>query len=625
MTAPIKTEHAFQAAVTEVLRLVIDSLYSNREIFLRELVSNASDAIDKRRFRAIAEPALLSDGAELGIRIAAEEAAGTLTISDDGIGMTEAELVKNLGTIAHSGTAELRKRLEEAKDAKNDVSLIGRFGVGFYSAFLVADRVEVTSRAGDEDGAFKWSSDGQSAFTVEPAERASRGTDVVLHLKADQTEYTGAYRLQELVRKYSDFVAHPISVLMPKKDEEAAYERINQATALWRRSPSEVTDAQYDELYQHLAHDYEPPLAKKHFKVEGTQEFSSILYIPKRPPIDMFGPSQTGGVRLHVKRVFVMEECDALLPKWLRFLRGVVDSEDLPLNVSRETLQDSRIVTTMRKQLVKRALDMIEELAATDAYLGFWRSYGAVLKEGLHFEPDTKDRLAKLLRFESTAGPDLVSLETYVSRMKPDQEAIYYVIGASRALVENAPHLEALKSRGFEVLLLTDPVDTWAMESLDTFGGKKLESAMDADIPASEKEKTQEETDALAPLIERMKRVLGARVGEVRTTHRLTESAACLVLPESGLPPYIERILRAQQGGDAMPASRRTLEINPDHPLVLALAKLVREKPDAAEVESYVELVYDQALLAEGSPLEDPRRIVSTLTSLLADAAGRLV
>lgn len=623
MTAPQKTEHAFQAAVTEVLRLVIDSLYSNREIFLRELVSNASDAIDKLRFRAISEPGLLGDAGELAIRILADEAAGTLTISDDGVGMTEAELVKNLGTIAHSGTAELRKRLE---DAKSDVSLIGRFGVGFYSGFLVADRMDVVSRAAGADEAFRWSSDGQSSFSVEPAERASRGTDVILHLKDEQKEYLQSYRLQSLVRKYSDFVAHPIYVQVPQKDAEPTLERANQATALWRRAPSEVTDEQYDELYKHIAHDFEPALAKKHFKVEGTQEFSSILYIPKRPPFDLFGPSEKAGVRLHVKRVFVMEECDALLPKWLRFLRGVVDSEDLPLNVSRETLQDSRIVTSMRKALVKRALDMIEELQEKpEDYLTFWRNYGAVIKEGLHFDKDVKDRLAKLLRFESTVGSELVSLETYVARMKPEQTDIYYVIGASRSLVENAPHLEALKSRGFEVLLLTDPVDTWAMDSLDAFDGKKLVSAMDADLPVTETAETKQAEDDVAPLVERTKKVLADRVGEVRTTHRLTESAACLVLPESGLPPYIERILRAQQGGDAMPASRRTLELNPQHPLVRSLTKLVKEKPDAPEIERYIELVYDQALLAEGSPLEDPRRIVSTLTSLLADAAGRLV
>ncbi len=658
-----KQTHAFQAEVTRVLGLVINSLYSNKEVFLRELVSNASDAIDKRRFRAISEPSLLGEG-KLSIRITPDAEAKTLTFSDDGIGMSVEELQQNLGTVAHSGSTEFMDKLKDALAAKekgeagedNDVSLIGQFGVGFYSAYLVADRVDVRTRAAGSESAYVWSSDAGETYTIEPAERESVGTDVVLHLKDDQLNLLEPYELRRLVTKYSDFVAHPILVAKPATpdeddaqeskeskegedgEEKAAdeakadaspaieFEQVNSSNALWRRRPTDISDEQYDEFYKHLTHDWEPAIARKHFHVEGTQMFSGLLFIPKRPPFDLFSPDLRHGVRLHVKRVFIMDDCEELLPKWLRFVRGVIDSEDLPLNVSRELLQDSRIVRTIRKQVIKRCLDMIEELsnAEGDAYTSFWNAYGAVLKEGLHFEPDQADRLAKLVRYETTAQPGLTSLADYVSRMKEDQEAIYYVVGASRATLENAPHLESLKARGYEVLLMVDGVDQWAVEGLPEFEGKKLVSATDATLDLGEEKATDAEKEELDALLKRFKEVLEAHVSEVRLTSRLTDSAACLVSPPGGLPPYMERLMRMQNPD--MPVQKRVLELNPGHVIVTGLRDLLRLEGDAEkakQAEEWIQLVHDQALLAEGSPVEDPAKLVQRMTALLSEAVVR--
>ncbi|MCA9576389.1 MAG: molecular chaperone HtpG [Sandaracinaceae bacterium] len=673
-----KQTHAFQAEVTRVLGLVINSLYSNKEVFLRELVSNASDAIDKRRFLAISEPALLGES-PLAIRLTPDREKKTLTFSDDGIGMSSEELVQNLGTVAHSGSTDFMDKLKAALDQKSegkdgdDVSLIGQFGVGFYSAYLVADRVDVLTRRAGSEQAHLWSSDAGETYSIEPAEREAPGTDVVLHLKEDQLSLLDSYELTRLVKKYSDFVAHPILVAQPKDedeegedeegadksetdadatakgDDEPSYEQANSSNALWRRRPSEITDEQYGEFYRHLTHDWEAPLARKHFHVEGTQMFSGLLFIPKRPPFDLFSPDQQHGVRLHVKRVFIMDDCEELLPKWLRFVRGVVDSEDLPLNVSRELLQDSRVVRTIRKQVVRRCLDMIEELArpaetsaddaagegedkgdasakpaANEAYNTFWAAYGAVLKEGLHFEPEYADRLAKLVRYETTAQPGLTSLADYVSRMKEGQDAIYYVVGASRATVENAPHLEALKSRGYEVLLMVDGVDQWALDGLREFDGKKLLSATDAALDLGETKPTEAEKEELDALVTRFRDTLKEHVSEVRLTSRLTDSAACLVSPAGGLPPYMERLLRLQNPD--MPVQKRVLELNPTHPIVTGLRDLLRGEADEArdaQVREWVELVHDQALLAEGSPVHDPAKLVQRMSALLSDAVRR--
>jgi molecular chaperone HtpG len=615
------TEHAFQAQVSEVLSLVINSLYSHPEVFLRELLSNASDALDKERFLAITQP---SEGDEpLRIRIVPDEQAGTLTIDDNGVGMDEAELVKNLGTIAHSGSKEFLKQLKEHKD----MSLIGQFGVGFYSSYLVADKVTVISKKRGQSQAHCWESDGKSGFRTEAAERAERGTAVILHLKEEQREFLRPYRIRELVTRYSDYVGHPIELLRETKqgDAEAApgFDRINQASALWQRKPSEITDEQYAEFYKHLTHDFEAPVGRKHFRVEGTQEFTGLLFLPKRPPFDMFNTDERHGVRLHVKRVFIMDDAQEIVPEWLRFVRGVVDSEDLPLNVSREILQDSKLVRVMRKQVVKQALDLLDEIAdkRPDDYKELWKSYGAVLKEGVHFDPEYKERLEKLYRFESSTQPGLTSLADYVSRMQSGQNAIYYILGPSRRTVEASPHLESLKARGLEVLYLTDPVDEWAVRALGSFGDKPLRSAMDEKLELHKDEQAGETTpeapsEAESALLKRFQDVLGEHISEVRVSARLTDSPSCLVVPDGGLGPYIERLLRAQQGAD-LPSQKRILEINTKHPLIQGLSRLQQASVEDSALREAIELIYDQALLAEGSPIDDPARMAKRLIKLL--------
>lgn len=623
-----KQVHKFEADVSRVLRLVINSLYSNKEIFLRELVSNASDAIDKLRFAALTQPDLIEGSDTLGVRIAFDASAKTLTISDNGIGMSEEDLVKNLGTVAHSGTQQF---LEQLADKKADVSLIGQFGVGFYSAYLVAENVEVLTRAAGTKQAHRWSSSGEDAFTIEPASRVEQGTDIVLHLKADCAEFLDEYRIRSLVKRYADYVEHPVELQVTRvtgegdaQKSEQHWERINEAAALWRKSPTDLSDEQYDEFYKHLTHDWEAPLAKEHFSIEGTQEFVGLLFVPKRPPFDLFSPDADHGVRLYVKRVFIMDDCEELLPKWLRFVRGIVDSEDLPLNVSREMLQDSRIVRTIRKQVVKRALSMIESLVETDAYAAFWESYGSVLKEGLHFEPEYKDKLAKLVRYESSKQQGWTSLAQYVERMPDTQEAIYYIQGASRKIVENSPHLEALKARGIEVLFMTDAVDQWATEGLGEFEGKKLVSVMDAELKLengaeSDDESKQSDDGGLDTLLARVREVLQDHVSEVRVSSRLTDSPVCLVMPAGGLPPYLERLMRLQNSD--IPKQKRILELNPKHELTVSLQRLLDSEPESEEVQAWIEVLYDQALLVEGSPIEAPATFAKRLTALLTEVA----
>ncbi len=615
------TQHAFQAQVSEVLGLVINSLYSHPEVFLRELLSNASDALDKERFLALTEP---SEGGEpLRIRVIPNEADKTLTIEDNGIGMDEAELVKNLGTIAHSGSREFLAQLKE----KKDVNLIGQFGVGFYSAYLVAERVEVITKKRGASQAYRWESDAKQGFQVEPAEREGRGTSVVLHLKDEHKDFLSPWRIRELVTRYSDYIGYPIE-LGATKDGALSFERINQASALWQRRPAEITDEQYTEFYKHLSHDWEPPLAKKHFRVEGSQEFTGLVFIPKRPPFDLFSPEERHGVRLHVKRVFIMDDCKELLPRWLRFVRGVVDSEDLPLNVSREILQDSKLVRVIRKQVVKQVLDLLEEIAQErpEDYVELWKNYGAVLKEGLHFDPEYKDRLAKLLRYESSKSDGLTSLGDYVKRMPEGQNAIYYLYGPSRRTVAASPHIESLTARGFEVLYMIDTVDDWAVRGLNEFEGKPLRSAMDEKLELGEAKEKEGEAKAETPsavseaLLARFREVLEEQVSEVRTSDRLTDSPSCLVVPDGGLAPYLERLLRLQQGTD-IPVTKRILEVNTEHPLIRALAQLHERDAQSQDVREAIELVYDQALLAEGSPIDDPARVAKRLTRLLQSSA----
>jgi molecular chaperone HtpG len=624
VTAEKQQTHHFQAEVSRVLRLVIESLYSNREVFLRELVSNASDALDKLRFRAVTEPDLLEGDETLRVRIVPDEAAGTLTIEDNGIGMNAEELARDLGTIAHSGSQELLQKIEEAK--KGDLELIGQFGVGFYSAFLVADRVEVLSRAAGDARAHRWASDGRDTFTVEPAQRPEPGTSVVLHLNDEHREYLRPERLRQVVSRYSDYLGHPIELAV-ERDGERTFDTLNTGQALWRRTASEVTDDQYREFYKHLAHDWEPPLAWKHFKVEGTQEFAGLVFVPKARPFDLYTPDHEHGVRLYVKRVFVMEDCKELLPKWLRFVRGVVDSEDLPLNVSREVLQDSRIVRTIRKQLVKQVLDLLAHLSTErpDDYAIAWRNFGPVLKEGLHFEPEHRDRLAKLLRFESsTSDGGLRSLDDYVQSMPEAQKAIYYALGPSREHLDSSPHLEVLRKRGYEVLYMTDPVDQWAVQGLPEHEGKPLVSATDPNLDVgaegeaggADDAKREEQTDALSGLLQRIRGRLQDHLEEARVSRRLTDSPVCLVVPEGGLQPWIERVLRASQG-DAVPRQKRILEVNPDHPLIRNLQALHEKDPTGGPLDEHIDLLFDQALLAEGSPVEDPAASARRLAELL--------
>jgi molecular chaperone HtpG len=626
------TEHRFQAEVSEVLRLVINSLYSHKEIFLRELVSNASDALDKLRFRAIQEPGLMGEGETLEVRIVPDPEAGTLTVSDNGIGMSAEELAQSLGTIAWSGSRDFIKKLEEAqgKDDKS-LQLIGQFGVGFYSAYLVADRVEVVSRAAGVSEASRWSSEARDTFSIEPAERPGRGTDVILHLKPEQRELADSFRLRELVRRYSDYVSYPIQLQVERqsgegddKKTEKVFETVNQASALWQRQPKDVTKEQYEEFYKHLGHDWEPPLAWKHFHIEGTQMFAGLLFVPRQRPLDLFGPEPRHGVRLHVRRVFVMDNCEELVPRWLRFVRGVIDSEDLPLNVSRELLQDSRAIRIMKKQVVIQTLDLLDELAKDhpEDYAKFWESFGAVLKEGLHFDPEYKERIAKLLRYPSTKESGLNSLDAYVERMAEGQTAIYYAAGTDREGLARSPHLEALEKRGYEVLYMTDTVDPFAVSGLGSYQEKPLVSAMNADIPLDEEthKKVEEQAKEAGSLFERFKTVLGDRVAEVRASERLTDSPACLVQPEGALEPHIERMLRAQQV--ELPSAKRILELNLDHPLLKSLRTLAEQDTPPRRVDEWIEMLYDQALLAEGSPIDAPEEFARRLADLLTSAAS---
>lgn len=627
----------FQADVSKVLHLVVHSLYTKKEIFLRELISNAADAIDKRRFRALTDPTFALEAGR--IVLTPNEKEGTLTISDNGVGMTEEELTSHLGTIARSGTREFTENLKKAGENSGDLTqLIGQFGVGFYSAFLVAEQVEVTSRAVGHDQAYRWTSDARTSFTIEPAERDEPGTTIVLKLKEDEKEYAKPWRVREVVRHHSDYIGHPVELIDPEKPDKP--EVLNQAKALWQRNPKEVTKEQYEEFYKHLAHDWEAPLAYRHFKIEGNQEFAGIVYLPKNARADLLDPRTKHGVRLHVRRVLAMESSEELLPSWLRFVRGVVDSEDLPLNVSRETLQDSRIVRIMRKQVVSNVLTMIEELKKErpEEYVTFWTKFGAILKEGLYFEPELKERLSELCLFAHTlpstessdaekarenAEPfgEWTTLAGYVSRMKEGQKGIYYIEGTSLALLRQSPHLEKLVKSGHEVLLLTDNVDSFALEKLTDYADKPFinVTSTDLDLGESDAEKP-EPTDALT---EKLQTVLGSKVQSVRNSSRLAESPACLVTPEGGLPPHMVAMFKAQNL--TVPETKRILEINPDHPIIQNLRKMQLLNSDSPELARYMELLYDQALLAEGAELESPAQVARRIGSLLEDLSSRAI
>lgn len=618
----------FQAEVKQLLQLMIHSLYSNKEIFLRELISNASDACDRLRFEAMSQPHLLEGHSELGISMAFDQAARTITVSDNGIGMSRTDAIEHLGTIAKSGTREFFAQL--SGDQQKDAQLIGQFGVGFYSSFIVADRVTVVSqRAGSAASeAIRWESDGGGEFTMEPAQRSESGTDVTLHLREGEDEFLSAAKLKSVVTRYSDHISLPIrmrkEVWDPDKSEYRQIEEletINQASALWTRAKADVTDEQYCEFYKHVSHDFGDPLAWTHNRVEGRTEYIQLLYLPEHAPFDLWDRDQRHGLKLYVRRVFIMDDAGDLMPAYLRFVRGVIDSSDLPLNVSREILQESRDVKSIREGSTKRVLGMLEDLAENqkEKYVAFWKEFGQVLKEGVGEDAANRERIAKLLRFASTTSDaQSVSLADYVGRMKGAQKSIYYVAADSLDAGRMSPHLEVFRRKEVEVLILTDRVDEWMLSFLSEFDGKELVSVAKGDLDlgdladASEKEEQRKAVEQSKDLVEAVKAALGERVKDVRVTLRLTDSPACVVADEHAMSQHLQRLLKA--AGQDAPASRPVLELNPHHPLVQRL------KPQDPQLSEWSALLLDQAVLAEGGQLDNPAEFVKRLNAMLLNA-----
>jgi len=631
MTVASKETLGFQAEVKQLLQLMIHSLYSNKEIFLRELISNASDASDKLRFEGIEHPDWYGDDPDLKIKVSFDKVARTITISDNGIGMSRDEAIANLGTIARSGTKEFFAKL--SGDQQKDAALIGQFGVGFYSAFIVADRITVeTRRAGlpSVDGV-RWESDGSGEFTIESIDRPQRGTSITMHLREGEDDFLSTQKLKSIIRKYSDHISLPIQMNKEEWDAEKSehvvrdeLESINQSSALWARAKSEITEEQYADFYKHLSHDYENPLCYSLNRVEGRSEFTQLLYVPTRAPFDLWDRNKRGGIKLYVKRVFIMDDAEQLMPMYLRFVTGVIDSTDLPLNVSREILQESRDVKIIRESSTKRVLSMLEDLADSDdvakkeKYGTFWTQFGQVLKEGVGEDQPNQERILKLLRFASTHTDSVdqtVSLAEYVTRMKEGQDKIYYVTGDTFNAAKNSPHLEIFRKKGVEVLLLSDRVDEWMLSFFNEFDGKQMTSVakggLDLGNLSDEKEKKEhEETEKnFKDLLDRMKLALEDKVKEVRVTFRLTDSPACLVADENELSGNLLRMLKA--AGQQAPDTKPILEINPEHPLLLKL------KSDDQHFDEWTKVLFDQALLAEGGQLNDPAAYVKRINQLL--------
>ena len=618
---------SFQAEVKQILHLVTHSLYSNKEIFLRELVSNASDACDKLRFEALNNPALFEDAPNLEVRVAFDAAAKTITITDNGIGLSADEAVANLGTIAKSGTREFMSALEG--DQKKDAQLIGQFGVGFYSGFIVADRIVVESRRAGlpADQGVRWSSEGAGDFEVETVDRAARGTSVMLHLRDGEDEFLSGWKLKSVIGKYSDHISLPI--LMQKEEWDAEAQKqvtreewapVNKAAALWTRSKSDITPEQYTEFYKQISFDSEAPLAYTHNRVEGRSEYTQLLYIPAKAPFDLWNRDKRGGVKLYVKRVFIMDDAEALMPVYLRFVKGVIDSADLPLNVSRELLQESRDVKAIREGSTKRVLSMLEALADSEdeaeraKYAAFWKDFGVVLKEGVGEDHANHDRLTKLLRFASTQAEEGVTLTDYVARMKEGQEAIYYITADSLAAAKSSPQIEIFRKKGIEVLLLIDRVDEWLLSHLYEFDGKPLQSVAKGAVDLgklqdeAEKKQLEEAATAFKPVLDRLKEALKDRAKDVRVTTRLVDSPACLVVEEGDMSSHLARMLK--QAGQTAPKSQPTLEVNAEHALVKRLE-------GSAHFDDLANILFDQALLAEGGQLEDPAAYVKRVNALL--------
>lgn len=623
MTAA-KESMEFQTEVNQLLQLMIHSLYSNKEIFLRELISNSADACDKLRFEAIGNDALYENDSELRVEVEFDAEAKSVTIRDNGIGMSRDEVVTNIGTIAKSGTKEFLSKL--TGDQAKDSHLIGQFGVGFYSAFIVADKVTlVTRRAGDAaDSATRWESDAQSGYTLEEVSKETRGTEITLHLKDEEKEFADGWRLRSVITRYSDHI--PLPVKMRKSDEEGKltdeWEAINKANALWTRSKSEITEEEYQEFYKHVAHDWENPLKWSHNRVEGKLEYTSLLYLPSKAPFDLYEQKQTTGIKLYVQRVFIMDDTENLMPRYLRFVRGIIDSNDLPLNVSREILQSNRIIDSMRNGSVKKVLGLLESMAKNEPeqYAAFWKEFGRVLKEGPAEDFSNKDRIAGLLRFASTNNTDdaqNVSLADYIERMKEGQDKIYFITADTHTAAKNSPHLEVFRKKGIEVLLLSDRVDEWLVNSLTEFDGKSLQSvakgeldlsSLDSEEDKAEQEKAEKESESL---LKQIKETLDEKVEDVRVSHRLTDSPSCIVLNDQDMALYMQNLLK--QAGHDMPTTKPVLEINPSHPLL----QRMNSEQDEDRFAEWSTVLLDQAILAEGGQLEDPAGFVSRLNRLM--------
>ncbi len=616
----------FQSEVKQLLQLMIHSLYSNKEIFLRELISNASDAADKLRFKALSNPALYEGDGDLRVRVSFDVDKGTITISDNGIGMTREQVIDHLGTIAKSGTKEFLTAL--GQDQAKNSQLIGQFGVGFYSAFIVADKVTVETRAAGEeaDKGVLWESAGEGEYSVADIEKKSRGTDVILHLREDEKEFLNEWRLREIIGKYSDHIGLPVEMLTKEYDDEGKecgekWEKINKSDALWTRSKNDVSDEEYKEFYKHLSHDFADPMTWAHNKVEGNQAYTSLLYVPAKAPWDLFNREYKHGLKLYVQRVFIMDDAEQFMPNYLRFMRGLIDSNDLPLNVSREILQDNKITAALRKALTKRSLQMLEKLAKddTEKYLQFWKEFGLVLKEGPAEDFANKETVAKLLRFASThndSSEQTVSLEDYISRMKEGQKAIYYITADSYVAAKNSPHLELFNKKGIEVLLLSDRIDEWMLSYLTEFDGKQLQSITKADLDlgdlADKESETQKQQDeAFGSFIERVKNLLGERVKMVRLTHNLTDTPAVVSTDNDQMTTQMAKLFAA--AGQPVPEVKYTFELNPEHHLV----KKVADIADETEFADWVELLLEQAMLAERGSLENPAVFIKRINKLL--------
>ncbi|KLV04302.1 MULTISPECIES: molecular chaperone HtpG [Photobacterium] len=622
-----KETRGFQSEVKQLLQLMIHSLYSNKEIFLRELISNASDAADKLRFRALSQPDLYENDADLGVKLSFNAEAGTLTISDNGIGMTRDEVIEHLGTIAKSGTKDFFAKLSE--EESKDSQLIGQFGVGFYSAFIVADRVTVNTRAAGvaADEAVSWESTGEGDYTVESIEKASRGTEIILHLRDDEKEFLSEYRLRDIIGKYSDHIGIPVYIQTVERDDEGKetgrkWEQINKAQALWTRNKADISDEEYQEFYKHVSHDFAEPLTWSHNRVEGKQDYTSLLYIPSKAPWDMYNRDAKHGLKLYVQRVFIMDDAEQFMPSYLRFMRGLIDSNDLPLNVSREILQDNKVTQSLRKACTKRALTMMERLANNDAekYQTLWNEFGMVLKEGPVEDFANRDKIAKLLRFSSTHAEtqeQTVSLEDYIGRMKEGQDKIYYLTADSFTAAKNSPHLEQFRAKGLEVLLMFDRIDEWLMGHLPEFEGKAFQAITKADLDLSkfddeeEKEKRKETEEAFQSVVERTKTYLGDRVQDVRTTFKLKDTPAVVVTGENEMGTQMAKLLAA--AGHSAPEVKYIFELNPEHAVVRKMA----DEADEEVFGRWVEMLLGQAMLAEKGTMDDPSKFLSAVNQLL--------